>query len=72
MIPTLVDIRYVCRMFDMRLIFTSEQTNHLDVDQVEDALPSQTIQVVYWILSSCSNIYIGEISQRVNSWVKEH
>ena len=67
------DIRHVCRKFNIRVIFKSRRTLHSMLNKVKDTLPlGEQSNVVYCILCSCGQVYIGETKCRLETRMKEH
>ena len=55
------DIRWVCRKFNIRVVFKSGRTLRSMLTKVKDTLPlGKQSNVVYRIPCSCGQVYIGE------------
>ena len=68
-----VDIRRVCRKFNIRVVFKSGRTLRSMLTKVKDTLPlGKQSNVVYRIPCSCGQVYIGETKRRLETRLKEH
>ena len=66
------DVRQVCRKFGMKVVFRSGQSFHSILTKVKDPLMMEKqAKVVYHILCSCGEAYIGETVRRLEARVKE-
>ena len=67
------DVRHVCRKFNIRVVFKSGWTFCSELTMVKDTLPIGTrSNLVYRIPCSCSQVYIRETKQRLETRLKEH
>ena len=67
------DIRRVCSRFCIRAVFESSQTLQLMLTKVRDTLPmGKRSRVVYQILCSCGQVYVGETIRWLETRMKEH
>ena len=67
------DVRHVYRKFNIRVVFKSGRTFRSMLTMVKDTLPIGTrSNVRYRIPCSCSQVYIGDTRQRLETRLKEH
>ena len=68
------DIRQVCRGFGLRVIFKGRGRSLLSMlTKVKDTLPAEKqSRFVYQIPCSCRKTYIGEMTRRLETRMKEH
>ena len=67
------DVRHVHRMFNMRVVLKSGRTLCSVLTMVKDTLPIGTrSNLEYRISCSCSQVYIGDTRQRLETRLKEH
>ena len=67
------DIRRVCRGFGIRVIFKTGRSLRSMLTKVKDTLPAEKqSRVVYQIPCTCGKTYIGEMTRRLETRMKEH
>ena len=66
------DIRRVCRKFNIRVVFKSRRTLCSMLTKIKDTLPLGKQSNVVSPAAACSQVYIGETKQRLETRPKEH